>query len=158
MIGLYNCNEKQKITQHLTNYVQNKEIINQEMDELKQKIENSATSCKEQSSKLEKLLSEVEQVKEALKNAVNSEDLNDLVEDVRNSFELFLNNTPRQNQIEQQLKAVEQRINDLEGRTNAFFGNGEIEFINTDNIPKEINKEIKKGTGKVPKLHIQKRN
>jgi len=147
MIGLYG-NDKQRISSHLSNYVQNKETMSHDIDELKQKIEGS---YKEQQEKYSKLLFDVENIKEGLKTTVNVDDLNDLIDDVRNSFELFLNNTPRQNELEKLLRTLEVKVNDLEARMNAFFGNGEVELITVENTQKEVKK------CKVPKLDIKKK-
>ena len=147
MIGLYG-NDKQRISSHLSNYVQNKETMSHDIDELKQKIEGS---YKEQQEKYSKLLFDVENIKEGLKTTVNVDDLNDLIDDVRNSFELFLNNTPRQNELEKLLRTLEVKVNDLEARMNAFFGNGEVELITVENTQKEVKK------CKVPKLDISRK-
>jgi len=151
MIGLYN--EKQKITSHLTNFVQNRDTVSHEVEELKQKIEKNADEIKLKYSKLENMIFEIEQIKESFKTTVNADDLNELVQDIRTSFELFINNsqTPRQNELEQHLKTLESRISELETHIKSFFVGNEVELITAENAHKEIKKT------KIPKLEIRKK-
>jgi len=151
MIGLFNNNEKGKITQHLSTFIENKNNLNHEIDELKQKIEKNVNDYTEYHNKFNVLYDEMTSMKECLKTTVNAEDLNELVNDIRTSFEMFINSnhTPRQNKLEETIENLRKRVDDLETRMNVFF-NGEVELITVEN-----QKEVKK-TSKVPKLDIKK--
>jgi len=155
MLGLYNSQEKGKLTTHLSSFLQNKDLLNSELDEIKNKIEKNVNKYSEFNDKFNALYEEMTQIKEVLKTSVNAEDLNELVNDIRNSFEMFLNNTPRQNQIEQEIKALQGRVEDLDKRMNTLFNNGEVEVISVENsIPQ---KELKKSS-KIPKLEISRKS
>jgi len=155
MIGLYNSTqEKGKLTSHLSSFLQNKDALNSELDEIKNKIEKNVNTYSEFNNKFNTLYDEMSLIKEGLKSTVNAEDLNELVNDIRNSFEMFLNNTPRHNQIEQEIKALQGRVEDLDKRMSALFNNGEVEVISVENtIPQ---KEMK-SKSKVPKLDITRK-
>jgi len=70
MIGLFN--EKQRITQHLNNFVENKNVMQCEIEALKVKT-----------NKINELETTVTKLKD---EAINQEDLNELVQDIRTSF------------------------------------------------------------------------
>jgi len=137
MIGLFN--EKQRITQHLNNFVENKNVMQCEIEALKVKT-----------NKINELETTVTKLKD---EAINQEDLNELVQDIRTSFELFLNSnhTPRQDRVESELKNIQTQLNNLEGKINVLF-NGKVEVI-------EHNEEVKdlKKSSKIPKLEITRK-
>jgi len=137
MIGLFN--DKQKITPYLNNFVENKNVMQCEIEALKVKTD-----------KINQLENEVSHLKD---ESINQEDLNELVQDIRTSFELFLNSnhTPRQDKFESQLENIQSQLNNLESKINVLF-NGKVEVI-------EHNEEIKdvKKSSKIPKLEITRK-
>jgi len=136
MIGLFN--EKQRITQHLNNFVENKNVMQCEIEALKVKT-----------NKINELETTVTKLKD---EAINQEDLNELVQDIRTSFELFLNSnhTPRQDRVESELKNIQTQLNNLEGKINVLF-NGKVEVIEHEDV-----KDAKKSS-KIPKLEITRK-
>jgi len=136
MIGLFN--EKQRITQHLNNFVENKNVMQCEIEALKVKT-----------NKINELETTVTKLKD---EAINQEDLNELVQDIRTSFELFLNSnhTPRQDRVESELKNIQTQLNNLEGKINVLF-NGKVEVIEHEDA-----KDAKKSS-KIPKLEITRK-
>jgi len=137
MIGLFN--EKQRITQHLNNFVENKNVMQCEIEALKVKT-----------NKINELETTVTKLKD---EAINQEDLNELVQDIRTSFELFLNSnhTPRQDRVESELKNIQTQLNNLEGKINVLF-NGKVEVIEHEDV-----KDAKKSSSKIPKLEITRK-
>ena len=138
MIGLYN--DKHKITQHLNNFVENKNVMQCEIEALKVKTD-----------KINELENAVSHLKD---ESINQEDLNELVQDIRTSFELFLNSnhTPRQDRVESELKDIQSQLNNLEGKMNMLF-NGKVEVIENN---EEVKSDVKKSS-KIPKLEITRK-
>jgi len=137
MIGLFN--DKHKITQHLNNFVENKNIMQCEIEALKVKTD-----------KINELENAVSHLKD---EAINQEDLNELVQDIRSSFELFLNSnhTPRQDKFESQLENIQTKLSNLEDKMNMLF-NGKVEVIESQVI------ESVKKSSKIPKLEISRKS
>jgi len=137
MIGLFN--DKHKITQHLNNFVENKNIMQCEIEALKVKTD-----------KINELENAVSHLKD---EAINQEDLNELVQDIRSSFELFLNSnhTPRQDKFESQLENIQTKLSNLEDKMNMLF-NGKVEVIENQVI------ESVKKSSKIPKLEISRKS
>jgi len=142
MIGLTNG---QKITSHLEKFVQIKEQSNADLSDVKNKLSATETKC-------EALSHEMIDLKSSVDKCVNNDDLNELVDDIRNSFELFLNNTPRpkDNELENQIKVLNDRLKIMEDKMTSVFGSGEVEII-----PAEVTKKL--SSSKIPKLEIKKK-
>lgn len=98
--------------------------------------------------KHKEVLQTVEELKQQLsdikENCVNVDDLDSLVQDIKQSFELFVNNTPREVCIPadllMRLEALEQKMVNMPN----------IELINTQ-------LETNNKSSKVPKLNIKKK-
>ena len=137
MIGLFNnenceTKPKQKITDHLNNFVQNNTHTQYKTD-----IEIIKNDLKTKTEEIQNLIIEMK------KECVNINDIDELITDIRSSFELFINNntTPRQNELEK-------RLIELENKFNTVFN--KIEILHEDD------KQIKKSS-RVPKLEIKKK-
>jgi len=141
MIGLTNG---QKITSHLEKFVQIKEQSNADLSDVKNKLCATDTKC-------EALSHEMTALKSSVDKCVNNDDLNELVDDIRKSFELFLNNTPRSkdNELENQITVLNDRLKIMEDKITSVFGSGEVEII-TAEVPKKL-------SSKIPKLEIKKK-
>jgi len=91
--------------------------------------------------RLEELKNELEEVKTYFNTVVSMDDLNVLVQDIKSSFELFVNNTPRNHDdFESRIKALEEKLS-------------KFEIIQTNveaTQPTTIKKEI-------PKLNLEKK-
>jgi len=138
MLGMFNnenceTKPKQKITDHLSNYVQNNN------NQYKKDIEQVKNDLKTKTEEMQNLITEMK------KECVNINDIDELITDIRNSFELFINNntTPRQDNLEK-------RLTELENKYNTMFNNTNIEILHEDD------KQTKKST-RVPKLEIKKK-
>jgi len=138
MLGMFNnenceTKPKQKITDHLSNFVQNNNA------QYKKDIEQVKNDLKTKTEEMQNLITEMK------KECVNINDIDELITDIRNSFELFINSntTPRQDNLEK-------RIADLENKYNTLFNNTNIEILHEDE------KQIKKSS-RVPKLEIKKK-
>ena len=124
---------KQTITGHLSNFVQNNNA------QYKKDIEQVKNDLKTKTDEMQNLITEMK------KECVNINDIDELITDIRNSFELFINNntTPRQNELEK-------RLTELESKFNTVFNNNNIEILHEDD------KQTKKSS-RVPKLEIKKK-
>ena len=80
-------------------------------------------------------------VDELQKNTVSNADIEELITDIRSSFELFVNNTPRPD--DGKIKDLEERFNALNEKLNALLGE-EVEVI-------------KKTSKAIPRLNITKK-
>jgi len=137
MLGMFNnenceTKPKQKITDHLSNYVQNNN------NQHKKDIEQVKNDLKTKTEEMQNLITEMK------KECVNINDIDELITDIRNSFELFINNntTPRQDNLEK-------RLTELENKYNTLFNNANIEIIHEE--------EKTKKSSRVPKLEIKKK-
>ena len=137
MLGMFNnenceTKPKQKITDHLSNFVQNNNA------QYKKDIEQVKNDLKTKTEEMQNLITEMK------KECVNINDIDELITDIRNSFELFINSntTPRQDNLEK-------RIADLENKYNTLFNNTNIEIIHEE--------EKTKKSSRVPKLEIKKK-
>jgi len=137
MLGMFNnenceTKPKQKITDHLSNYVQNNN------NQYKTEIQTIKNDLKTKTEEMQNLITEMK------KECVNINDIDELITDIRNSFELFINttHTPRQNELEK-------RLTDLETKYNTLFNNTNIEIIHEE--------EKTKKSSRVPKLEIKKK-
>jgi len=117
------------LTNDLSKVFEDRTQLIKKQDELKEKIE----LYKE----------ELEELRMSLNTVVSIDDLNILVQDIKQSFELFVNNTPRDNkneELEIRLKTLEEKLN-------------KIEIIQTscDNENITTNKKA------IPKLNLEKK-
>jgi len=98
MIGKNICTN---ITADVSKFFDEKNQLAQKQTEIKQKVED--------------LVSELEDLKVYMNTCVNVEDLNVLVQDIKSSFELFVNQTPRSNDedIVRRLNALENRVAEI---------------------------------------------
>lgn len=136
MIGV--TDNKNKITEHLSRYVEQKQQThaNEEIDELR---------CRNS-----KFKSEIKELKIKLENCVTKEDIDALVQDIQNSFELFLNKTPRENDeiLHDQIKTLKHDIENIHEKLESI-GLNDMQILpakkNVPNVPKlDIKPKIKK--------------
>lgn len=141
-----------KISEHVAGIVQNRDQMLNELNTLKVKLNEELNTSKkeyEQSkTELTGILKDVEEIKTRFNNTVSNEDLIELVEDIRASFELYLNATPRDKDKELELKLMdmEKRLTELNTKMEAVFGSNEVEVI--QNVVKSSSKSV-------PKLNIK---
>lgn len=117
------------ITSDLSRVVEDRQQLFQKQNELK--------------LRLEEVQHELEEVKTYFNTVVSMDDLNVLVQDIKSSFELFVNNTPRNpinDEYESRIKALEDKLS-------------KIEIIQT-NVETAQQPTIKK---EIPKLNLEKK-
>jgi len=103
-----------RITNDVQNLVSNRNELFNRFEELKFNLKSEI----EKQTELEKLLSdckdEIENLKSGLNSLVSIDDINALVEDIKQSFEMFVLNTPRESvlpgDILERIERIEQKL------------------------------------------------
>jgi len=103
-----------RITNDVQNLVSNRNELFNRFEELKFNLKSEI----EKQTELEKLLSdrkdEIENLKSGLNSLVSIDDINSLVEDIKQSFEMFVLNTPRESvlpgDILERIERIEQKL------------------------------------------------
>jgi len=98
-------------------------------------------------NKIEELNNELEELRVYMNTCVSVDDINGLVQDIKNSFELFVNQTPRSNDDElvRRLNALEARVAEIPDMR--IISQAQVQCEST---PVSNKKEI-------PKLNIRKK-
>ena len=99
-------------------------------------------------NKIEDLNNELEELRVYMNTCVSVDDINGLVQDIKNSFELFVNQTPRSNDDElvRRLNALEARVAEIPDMK--IIQN--VASLSVEPSPVSCKKEI-------PKLNIRKK-
>jgi len=99
-------------------------------------------------NKIDDLNNELEELRVYMNTCVNVDDLNILVQDIKSSFELFVNQTPRSNDddLVRRLNALEARVAEIPDMKIISQAQAQCETVPVSN-----KKEI-------PKLNIKKRS
>ena len=131
MLNLISNDIKKIVNERKLNINEQKEIMQQ-----KNAIDVSA-----------KFTDELNTLKELVKTHINYDDINLIMEDIKESFETYINETPRNNNDELTKKILEldERISILQS---AFDNMPRMEVIETDPLPVKRN---------IPKLSINKK-
>jgi len=118
--------EKKSITEYLKQFVETK-TDNNDVNEVR--------------ARCGKFKEQINELSEKVDNCITREDMEELVADIRNSFELFLNKTPRENdtKFEERLNAFQAKIDDI---------NFKLDALGLDQV------EILPAKKKVPKLEL----
>ena len=128
-----------KICEHVNSLVEQKSVVNENIKELQNGLCYSNKEIECTRDIINKLYQTVDELQ---KNTVSNADIEELITDIRSSFELFVNNTPRPD--DGKIKDLEERFNALNEKLNALLGE-EVEVI-------------KKTTSKgIPKLNLIKK-
>ena len=140
MIGL--AIKSSRICEHVNNLVEHKSVMNENIKELQTAICCSDKEIEASRVVLDKLYADVDALK---KSVVSNDDIEELVIDIRSSFELFVNNTPRHDDVK--LKNLEERFNALNEKFEALGLGEEVEV-------EVIKKSSSRG---IPKLNLVKK-
>ncbi len=127
-----------KICEHVCSLVENKSLLHNDIKELQSVL---CYSNKEIECTRDIINTLYKTVDELQKNTVSNADIEELITDIRSSFELFVNNTPRHDDTKMQ--DLELRLNALSEKLNALLGE-EVEVI-------------KKTSKAIPRLNITKK-
>ena len=129
-----------KICEHVNSLVEKKSLLHSDIKELQTGLCYSNAEIEATRDIINKLYQTVDELQ---KNTISNSDIEELITDIRASFELFVNNTPRHDDTKMQ--ALEERFNALSEKFEALgLLSDEVEII-------------KKTSKAIPKLNITKR-
>lgn len=135
------------IVNHVSNICESRNAYSIELNKLKEQAKSNMENLEIMKIDLQQLKSEIQSFKDFENKYVTMDELNEVVNDVKNSFELFLNLTPRS---DDKLEHVLKNINDLEQRIQTLQQQYEsipVEFaIENTQVPVKRN---------IPKLNIK---
>lgn len=160
MIGItQGC--KHKISDHVGNLVQNREALINELNVLKLKLSEDLNKSKNDQDNvkndMERVNKELEEIKQKFAHYVDVEQIEELITDIRQSFEIFMNTTPRQkddefdnkmNAMQKQLNFMETQMKEMKSQMDSLFSSGEVEVIPAS---------AKSSKKSVPKLELKKK-
>jgi len=129
-----------KISEHVSSLVEQKSVLHSDIKELQSGLCYSNKEIEATRDTINKLYQTVDELQ---KNTISNSDIEELITDIRASFELFVNNTPRPD---------DGKMKDLEERFNVLSEKFEALNLLSDEV--EI---IKKTSKAIPKLNITKR-
>ncbi len=129
-----------KISEHVSSLVEQKSVLHSDIKELQSGLCYSNAEIEATRDIINKLYQTVDELQ---KNTISNSDIEELITDIRASFELFVNNTPRPD---------DGKMKDLEERFNVLSEKFEALNLLSDEV--EI---IKKTSKAIPKLNITKR-
>ncbi len=140
MIGLHG--KSGKICEHVSNLIETKNTLSCDIDNIKNNICASNDEIAKSKSDLESIHADIELLKIVSKNAINHDEIDELISDIRNSFEIYINQTPRTDDIK--FIALEKRLCEIDNKFNELLGE------NVEIIKKDVARSI-------PKLNITKK-
>ncbi len=144
MIGLHG--KSGKICDHVNSLIETKNTLSSDIDNIKNNICASNDEISKAKSDLEGMHADIELLKILSKNAINHDEIDELISDIRNSFEIYINQTPRGDDVK--FLALEKRLCEIDSKFNDLIGeNVEIIKPTTRSIPK-INLQPRKS--KIP--------
>ena len=126
-----------KICEHVSSLVENKSVVHSDIKELQSGLCYSNAEIEATRDIINKLYQTVDELQ---KNTISNSDIEELITDIRASFELFVNNTPRPD---------DGKMKDLEERFNVLSEKFEALNLLSDEV--EI---IKKTSKAIPKLNL----
>ena len=133
MIGLHG--KSGKICDHVNSLIETKNTLSCDIDNIKNNICASNDEIAKAKSDLESIHADIELLKIVSKNAINHDEIDELISDIRNSFEIYINQTPRTD--DNRFLALEKRLSEINERFNELIGDVEIiKPATTRSIPK----------------------
>jgi len=141
MIGLHG----NRICDHVNSLIETKNTLSGDIIDIKNNICDTNNEVLKAKSDLEGMHADIEILKIVSKNAINHDEIDELISDIRNSFEIYINQTPRCD--DNRFLALEKRLSEINERFNDLIGDVEIiKPATTRSIPKlNITKK-----GKIP--------
>ena len=148
MIGLHN--KSGVITSHVSELVSHKNSVTCDIVNLKtninkheEKIEAEAILIAKLDDEIHDLQNQIIELREQISTAINADQIDELITDIRTSFELYINSTPRQDN--EKLTFLEQQITNLQTQfIDLGLGSDEVQII-------------KNKSKSIPKLNIVKK-
>ena len=108
-----------------------------------EKIEAEAILIAKLDDEIHDLQNQITELREQINNSINADQIDELITDIRSSFELYINSTPRQDN--EKLTFLEQQITNLQTQfIDLGLGSDEVQII-------------KNKSKSIPKLNISKR-
>ena len=148
MIGL--TGKTGVISSHVSELVSHKNSVTCDISDLKtninkiqEKIESEGILIAKLDEQINDLQNQITELKEQINNSINADQIDELITDIRTSFELYINSTPRQDN--EKLTFLEQQITNLQTQfIDLGLGSDEVQII-------------KNKSKSIPKLNISKR-
>ena len=148
MIGL--TGKSGKICEHVSELVSHKNSVTCDISNLKTNINNHQEKIEADSiliAKLDEQINDLQnqiiELREQINNSINADQIDELITDIRTSFELYINSTPRQDN--EKLTFLEQQITNLQTQfIDLGLGSDEVQII-------------KNKSKSIPKLNIVKK-
>ena len=132
MIGLHG--KSGKICDHVNSLIETKNTLSCDIDNIKNNICASNDEMAKAKVDLQSIHDDIEILKIVSKNAINHDEIDELISDIRNSFEIYINQTPRID--DNRFLALEKRLSEINERFNDLIGDVEIIKPTTRSIPK----------------------
>ena len=133
MIGLHG--KSGKICEHVSNLIETKNTLSGDIDNIKNNICASNDEIAKAKSDLESIRADIELLKIVSKNSINHDEIDELISDIRNSFEIYINQTPRTCD-DNRFLTLEKRLGEIDNKFNELIGDVEIIKPTTRSIPK----------------------
>ena len=147
MIGLHN--KSGVITSHVNELVSHKNSVTCDIVNLKtiinkhqEKIEAEAILIAKLDDEIHDLQNQITELREQINNSINADQIDELITDIRTSFELYINSTPRQN--DEKLTFLELQITNLQTQFTDLGLGDDVQII-------------KNKSKSIPKLNIVKK-
>jgi hypothetical protein len=133
MIGLHG--KSGKICDHVNSLIETKNTLSGDIDNIKNNICASNDEIAKAKSDLESIRADIELLKIVSKNSINHDEIDELISDIRNSFEIYINQTPRTCD-DNRFLTLEKRLSEIDNKFNELIGDVEIIKPTTRSIPK----------------------
>ena len=147
MIGLHN--KSGIITSHVSDLVSHKNSVTCDIVNLKtiinkhqEKIESVSFLIAKLDDEIHDLQNQIIELREQISTAINADQIDELITDIRTSFELYINSTPRQD--DEKLKFLELQITNLQTQFTDLGLGDDVQII-------------KNKSKSIPKLNIVKK-
>ena len=147
MIGL--TGKSGKICEHVSELVSHKNSVTCDIVNLKtiinkhqEKIESASFLIAKLDDEIHDLQNQIIELREQISTAINADQIDELITDIRTSFELYINSTPRQD--DEKLKFLEQEITNLKTQFEDLGLGDDVQII-------------KNKSKSIPKLNIVKK-
>ena len=133
MIGLHG--KSGKICDHVNSLIETKNTLSGDIDNIKNNICASNDEIAKAKSDLESIRADIELLKIVSKNSINHDEIDELISDISNSFEIYINQTPRTCD-DNRFLTLEKRLSEIDNKFNELIGDVEIIKPTTRSIPK----------------------
>ena len=147
MIGLHN--KSGVISSHVSDLVSHKNSVTCDISNLKtivnkqqEKSESEGILIAKLDDEIHDLQNQITELREQINNSINADQIDELITDIRSSFELYINSTPRQD--DEKLKFLELQIANLQTQFIDLGLGDDVQII-------------KNKSKAIPKLNISKR-